>query len=146
YHRRSGCSGRVPLPNLRDMTAAAVGEIPPAALERVDLRPINEWNLEAEGGWPIPELARLLVDYAARARIRWPRARLIVPPVSLAGDDAIGDLAALLEEIAAASRGGVPFDGLAVNAYGHLASDANLVTLAVLARSHDLEPHLTEIN
>ncbi|HEY3108743.1 MAG TPA: hypothetical protein VGL23_08325, partial [Chloroflexota bacterium] len=146
YHLRIGWSGRVPLPNLLDMTAAALGEIPPAALERVDLRPLNEWNLEAEGSWPIPELARLLVDYAARARIRWPRARLIVPPVSLAGDDAVGDLATLLEEMAAASRGGVPFDGLAVNAYGHLASDANLVTLAVLARSHLLEPHLTEIN
>src|SRR5262245_4991533 len=146
YHVRIGWRGCLSLPNLLDMTGAAVGEIPPAALGRVDLRPLDEWNLEVDLPRAIPELARLLVDYAARARIRWPRARLIIPPVSLTGDDAIGDMATLLEEIAAAARGGMPFDGLAVNAFASQASDTNLVTLAVMARSHGLEPHLSEIN
>jgi hypothetical protein len=146
YHLRIGWSGRMPLPSLLDMTTAAFGQVPAAARERVDLRPLNEWNLPAEGDWPVPELARLLSDYAARARIRWPRARLIVPPVSLAVPDGIERMRALLDALAEVSGGSVPFDGLAVNAYAHHAADENLSALAELAYEHGLEPHLTEIN
>src|SRR5262249_10693673 len=84
---------------------------------------------------PGPQPVGLVVFSAARPRIRGRVVRLTAPPVWLGADDAVEAVAALLEEMAAAARGLVPFDGLAVSAFGPLASDANLVTLAVLARN-----------